>query len=64
MGRIKTAFIKRKTKELLAKHGDKFTQDFTKNKVITAKYTSFQCKKLRNIIAGYMTRMKKKEEII
>ena len=62
MGRIKTTFVKRKTKELLAKHGDKFTTDFTKNKDATNRYAAVQCKKIRNIIAGYMTRLKKKEE--
>ena len=61
MGRIKTTFIKRKTKELHKQFGDKFTTDFTENKEITAKYASVQSKKLRNIIAGYMTRLKRME---
>lgn len=62
MGRIKTTFIKRKTKELLAKYGDKFTTDFTKNKQLTVQHTKIVSKKLRNIIAGYMTRLKKQEQ--
>lgn len=62
MGRIKTTFIKRKTKELLKLHGDKFSKDFEKNKETVPKYSKVQCKKLRNIIAGYMTRLKKMEE--
>ncbi len=61
MGRIKTALIKRKTKELLQMHGDKFVTDFDQNKKITNQHTEIQSKKLRNIIAGYMTRLKKKE---
>lgn len=61
MGRIKTTLIKRKTKELWAKHGDKFMADFDKNKKLTDQYTDVMSKKLRNIIAGYMTRLKKKE---
>ena len=60
MGRIKTTFVKRKTKELLGKHGDKFTTDFTKNKELTGQYAKVESKKLRNIVAGYMTRLKKK----
>ena len=60
MGRIKTKFIKRKTKELLALHGDSFVADFTENKKVVGKTTKVQSKKLRNIIAGYMTRLKKK----
>lgn len=61
MGRIKTTFIKRKTKELLSEHGDKFTKDFTQNKQLTARSTKIFSKKLRNIIAGYMTRLKKRD---
>ncbi len=62
MGRIKTTFIKRKTKELLKMHGDKFMTDFDQNKAITDRYTEVRSKKLRNVIAGYMTRLKKREE--
>ena len=60
MGRIKTTLIKRKTKELLKKHGDKFTSDFSQNKQLTNSYASISSKKLRNIVAGYMTRLKRK----
>jgi len=62
MGRIKTTFVKRKTKELLAMHGENFTMDFNENKKITDKNTKLVSKKLRNIVAGYMTRLKKKED--
>jgi len=62
MGRIKTTFIKRKTKELLHLHGDKFTTDFEQNKKVTGQYTSGGSKKLRNVIAGYLTRLKKQGE--
>ena len=63
MGRIKTTFIKRKTKELLKMHGQAFTKDFTENKRITSRHTKIPSKKIRNIIAGYVTRLKKKEEL-
>ena len=62
MGRIKTTFIKRKTRELRALHGEKFTTDFTENKKITDKFTKIGCKKIRNTIAGYMTRLKRAED--
>lgn len=62
MGRIKTKFIKRKTKELAKMHGEKFSADFSANKGITDKTVKVYSKKLRNIIAGYMTRLKKKEQ--
>jgi len=61
MGRIKTTFIKRKTKEMLKMHGENFTTDFSQNKELTSKYTNVTSKKLRNVIAGYMTRLKRKE---
>jgi len=59
MGRIKTKLIKRKTKELNKIHGEHFTTDFVQNKELTNRYTVVRSKKLRNIIAGYMTRIKK-----
>jgi len=61
MGRIKTTLIKRKTKELLDSYSERFTTDFTENKKITAQLAEISSKKLRNIIAGYATRLKKKE---
>lgn len=61
MGRIKTKFIKRKTKELLHAYPDKFSADFSLNKEAVGKFTAVTSKKLRNIVAGYMTRLKKKE---
>ena len=62
MGRIKTTFIKRKTKELLELHGEHFSSDFNQNKEVTSKYAKVASKKMRNIIAGYMTRLKRKED--
>ena len=62
MGRIKTTFIKRKTKELKAKHGEHFTKEFSKNKELTTQYVDVRSKKLRNIVAGYITRLKQKED--
>ena len=62
MGRIKTTYIKRKTKELFKMHGDKFVMDFEQNKKLTGQYTKVSSKKIRNIMAGYMTRLKKQEQ--
>lgn len=61
MGRIKTKLIKRKTHELKAAHSEHFTTDFEQNKQITNKFTVLKSKKIRNIIAGYMTRLKRAE---
>ncbi len=61
MGRIKTALIKRIATELYTKHPDKFTNDFEQNKKLVEELTIITSKKLRNTIAGYITRMKKKK---
>ena len=62
MGRIKTTLVKRRTKQLLTKRGDQFTSDFSDNKKLTRQNAKVVSKKLRNIIAGYMTRLKKNEK--
>ena len=62
MGRIKTTLVKRKTKELQKLYGEKFTTDFSENKVRVGEFTELQSKKLRNVIAGYMTRLKRQEK--
>jgi len=41
-------------------HRDKFTEDFEKNREILNGLIITQSKKLKNIIAGYITRLKKK----
>ncbi len=59
MGRIKTVQIKRITHELMDLHGSKFTDNYEKNKEIVNKLISTPSKKLRNVIAGYVTRLVK-----
>ena len=63
MGRIKTVLVKRVTHELMELHGDKFTDDFEKNKEIVDKLIEAPSKKLRNVIAGYVTKLVKKREV-
>ncbi|PLW79841.1 30S ribosomal protein S17e [Candidatus Woesearchaeota archaeon] len=59
MGRIKTALIKRVTNELVEKHKDSFTKDYEENKAIVENFADIPSKKLKNIIAGYVTRLVK-----
>lgn len=59
MGRIKTMLIKRTTEELMVKYGDEFTTSFDDNKLILGGKAKISSKKMRNIIAGYATRLKK-----
>ena len=59
MGRIKTKLLKSKTREIMDRHGSKMDNDFEKNKQVVSENTEYKSKKLRNIIAGYSTRLKK-----
>jgi len=63
MGRIKTQLIKRTTQKFMAEHKDKIKEDFEENKKLVAKNTDVTSKKLRNIIAGYLTRLKRHDKI-
>lgn len=62
MGRIKTTLIKRISKELLKKHGSHFKRTFKANKEIIPKFAEIHSKKLRNVIAGYITHLKKTKD--
>ncbi len=63
MGRIKTQMIKRLTHQLIAKYRDNFKENFEENKKLVDRFMTVPSKKLRNVIAGYVTRqIKKKEE--
>ncbi len=64
MGRIKTQLIKRITTQLYKEHTQEFKDNFEENKKLVEKFADIPSTKLRNIIAGYMTRLvKAKKEI-
>ena len=63
MGRIKLQLVKRTGKKLMEKHKEDFKENFDENKTLVGQYTTVSNKKLRNTVAGYITKlMKKKEE--
>ncbi|MBW2989253.1 30S ribosomal protein S17e [Candidatus Woesearchaeota archaeon] len=63
MGRIKLQLIKRTSKKLMEKHKGEFKEDCNENKKLVSQFTNVSNKKLRNIVAGHITKlMKKKEE--
>ena len=62
MGRIKTKLTKRVTLEMMQDHSDEFTEDFANNKKKVDQFLDIPSKKLRNIVAGYATRLAKKKE--
>ena len=66
MGRIRTIFIKKVSKELFSKVKDdpdnKFSTDFEKNKKVITKLADIPSKKLRNRVVGYVTSLAKKRK--
>lgn len=62
MGRIKTTLIKRTAIELFNTHKNEFKKDFEENKKIVEGLAEIESKKLRNIIAGYITRLVKQQK--
>ena len=62
MGRIKTRLAKAVTQELLDEHSESFNTDYEENNKKVEELTTVKSKKLRNIIAGYLTRIMKAEE--
>lgn len=60
MGRIKTQLIKRTTEDIVSKDSEAFTTDFNENKKVLDSKLNISSKKMRNVIAGYVTRLKKK----
>jgi len=59
MGRVKTLPIKRVTSEIFEKYKDRITSDYKKNKDFLNSIAEVKSKKVRNIIAGYLTRLEK-----
>jgi small subunit ribosomal protein S17e len=57
MGRIRTQLIKRTTNKLVKEHPDQFSGDFNANKEAVNKFIRVGSTKLRNAIAGYITKI-------
>jgi len=60
MGRIKTKLVKRITNDILKNFGDEVTPSFEESKKLITLKLDTQSKKLRNMIAGYVARRKRK----
>lgn len=56
MGNVRTDKIKRTAKELMKRFPDKFTNNFDNNKHMVSTLTQGTTIKVRNQIAGYITR--------
>ena len=62
MGRIKSALVKRTSRKLIDNSSDSFDKTFEKNKKSLGSY--LPSKKIRNKIAGYIARIKKRTKNI
>jgi small subunit ribosomal protein S17e len=60
MGRIKTQQIKSKGNDLFAANRSSWTGDFAQNKQAVTKAATVRSKKLRNVLAGFLTRKAKR----
>lgn len=64
MGRIKTALTKRISMKLVREHRSQLKNNFEENKKIVDELVDIPSTKIRNIVAGYVTRLiKSKQEI-
>lgn len=57
MGRIKTTLIKRTARKLFTEYKDKFKPEFEHNKKAVDGIVDSPGKKMRNTIAGYITKL-------
>lgn len=62
MGRIKTKQMKRLSLQLMREYKESFTQTYDENKKIVERHLSGPSKKIRNVVAGYVTRLMKVKE--
>ncbi len=62
MGRIKTQMIKRLTLQLLRDYKGEMKTNFDENKVLVEQHLGVTSKKIRNTVAGYVTRQMKQKE--
>jgi small subunit ribosomal protein S17e len=58
LGKVRTDTVKRTSRELLRRFPDHFTGDFEADKLSVNQLVTTDSKRLRNRIAGYVTRLK------
>ena len=56
MGRVRTSSVKRAAEELVEEFPNQFTDKFEDNKKKVSELAEVGTKKLRNMIAGYITK--------
>jgi len=58
LGKVRTDTVKRTSRELIRRYPERFTGDFESDKQAVNDLVITQSKRLRNRIAGYVTRLK------
>jgi len=56
MGSVKSTSVKAIGDEVMEEYPDKFTENFTENKRALEKIKNIKSKKMKNVIAGYITK--------
>ncbi|MFX1318971.1 MAG: 30S ribosomal protein S17e [Promethearchaeota archaeon] len=67
MGKVRTVLVKRLSRELVERYPDSFSTEFDQNKEVLDELLTNTTKRLRNRIAGYITRLmiiRKDEDVI
>ena len=60
MGNIRPSFVKIWALRLIELYPDQFTDDFDANKHLVSEFSDVDNKRMRNWIAGYITRYKQR----
>jgi small subunit ribosomal protein S17e len=58
LGKVRTETVKRAARELIERFPEKFTNEYEANKTAVNEVMKAPSKRLRNRIAGYVTRLK------
>jgi len=64
LGKVRTELVKRISLELMERYPDAFTDDFEENKRFLIELNLDISKRLRNRVAGYITRAVKRRKIL
>jgi len=62
VGKVRPALVKRTARELVEKYPELFTADFEHNKKMLKEIADIKSKRLRNRVAGYITRLVKRRK--
>lgn len=61
MGKVRCTLIKRTSKKILHKYPERFKADFEHNKKVVSELLEFPSKRVRNMVAGYLTTLYRQE---